>query len=96
MNAYTQTKLALMTPQQRFPRPLVEGLMAEHEALRKMNADLRDVDEAPQYPADVIHNGKEYVVEEVRRLHKQMFGGMDSGKKQYTLAVPLVIVTEKP
>ena len=94
MNAYTQTKLALMTPQQKFPRPLLEGLMAEHEALRKANADLRGVEEAPQYPADVIHNGKEYVVEKKQRLSKVKEFNID-GEWVSTLSVPLVIVTEK-
>ena len=94
MNAYTQTKLALMTPQQKFPRPLLEGLMAEHEALRTANASLRGVDEAPQYPADVVIDGKGYEVVRQERLSKVK--SVRVGREiQATRAVPLVIVTEK-
>ena len=96
MNAYTQTKLALMTPQQKFPRPLLEGLMAEHEALRAANASLRGSEvKMPEYPADVIHNGKKYMVEDVQRLHKIKSVCWVDGKNLKTRRVPLVIVTEK-
>ena len=40
MNAYTEVKLILRTEQKRIPRPIVERLVAEHEALRHRYTEL--------------------------------------------------------
>jgi hypothetical protein len=93
MNASTQARLALRTDQKRFPRPLVEGLVAEMDALRKANAELRQTAEpepepVSEAPEPVTIRGERHVAHHAGRI-----GG--GHRNPYCRVVPVVYVEKK-